>query len=160
MGVVTRLEGASMFAWMLGSWTFSREISGYASVRGEASVTPEGEDAARYEETAWVSLVRGGTLKARQCYLYRRLALPVHGFEVRFCETEELFERLEFREEAGGVLRARARFLCGDDVYESEYAVDAEGRLLVEHAVRGPRKDYRVRTTYERKLRKPPLAPG
>lgn len=145
-------EVANVFDWVQGSWTFMREVPGYASVRGEASVTLEGEDAARYEETAMVSLVYGGTMKASQCYLYRRLALPVHGFEVRFCETGDLFERLEFRGEAGGGLRARAKFLCGDDVYESEYAVDAEGRLVVEHVVRGPRKDYRVRTVYERQL--------
>jgi hypothetical protein len=150
--MVKAAKGASVFDWLLGPWTFSREIPGYASVRGEASVTPEGENGARYEETATVSLVRGGTLQAKQCYLYRRLGLAVNGFEVRFCETGELFERLEFREEAGGGLRAQARFLCGDDVYESEYAVDAAGRLLVEHVVRGPRKDYRVRTIYSRRL--------
>lgn len=149
-----RDAAGGVFDWFLGEWTFVREIPGYASVRGEARVIATGDDAARYEETAVVSLVQGGTLRATQCYLYRRLARPVNGFEVFFCgageETGEFFERLEFQERPDGGLEARARFLCAADVYESVFVVEAEGRLLVEHRVRGPRKDYRVETVYSR----------
>jgi hypothetical protein len=152
-----RNAAASVFDWWLGEWTFVREIPGYASVRGEARVVAAGEDVARYEETAVVSLVQGGTLRATQSYLYRRPAGPVNGFEVFFCgvggETGELFERLEFSGRPDGGLEARARFLCAADVYESVFAVDAEGRLLVEHVVHGPKKDYRVQTEYTRIVR-------
>jgi hypothetical protein len=142
-------EAASVFDWLLGSWTFLREIPGYASVRGEAWIKAERLNAARYSEKAIVSLTRGGTLHATQCYQYRRLDPCANGIEVRFCETGELFERLDFREEAGG-LRAQAQFLCGADVYESEYVVEGSDCLVVEHMVHGPRKDYRVRTIYRR----------
>jgi hypothetical protein len=147
---VENAAGMSVFDWLLGAWTFSREVPGYASIMGEARVTAEGEDGARYQEAATVSLVGGETLRAAQCYRYRRLAQPLNGFEVLFCETAELFERLDFRDREGA-LRARAQFSCGADLYESEYVADGRDRLIVEHAVRGPRKNYRVRTIYSRR---------
>lgn len=140
----------SIFDWLQGEWAFVREIPGYASVRGEARITATGEDTARYEETAVVSLVQGGTLRGTQCYLYRRLAPPLNGMDVSFCETGELFERLEFSARPEGGLEAQARFLCAADVYESVFTVDAKGRLHAKHAVRGPRKNYQVETTYTR----------
>lgn len=145
---------ADVFDWLLGQWTFVREIPGYANVRGEARVTPTGEGEARYEETAVVSLVRGGThsgtLRATQCYQFRRLPAPVNGIDVLFCQTGELFERLIFDESSEDRLEARARFLCAADVYESAFAIDRVGRLHVEHVVRGPKKNYRVETIYSR----------
>jgi hypothetical protein len=145
----------SVFDWLLGEWSFVREIPGYARVRGEALVTPTGKGEARYQETAEVSLVRTGTsaanMRATQCYGFRRLPPPVNGIETRFCDTGELFERLEFSERADGGLEARARFACAADVYESLFAVSPEGRWYVEHVVRGPRKNYEVRSAYARK---------
>jgi hypothetical protein len=142
----------SVFDWLRGDWAFTRQIPGYASVRGEAHIAPAGDDVARYEETALVSLAQGGTLRAKQCYLHRRLRPPANGIEVRFCETDELFERLEFHERGEGVLEARARFDCAADVYESVFVVRGD-RLRVEHVVHGPKKDYRVETVYRRMTR-------
>jgi hypothetical protein len=142
----------SVFDWLQGEWAFSREVPGYASIRGEARVTPAGDHAARYEETGLVSLVAGGTLRAKQCYAYHRLASPLNGFEVRFCETGEFFERLEFRAMKDGSLEARSRYVCAADVYESTFTVRGE-RLQVEHVVKGPKKDYRVTTVYRRMAR-------
>jgi hypothetical protein len=142
----------SVFDWLQGEWAFSREVPGYASIRGEARVTPAGDHAARYEETALVSLVAGGRLHAKQCYEYHRLPSAVNGFDVLFCETGELFERLEFRALNDGSLEARARYVCAADVYESTFVVRGES-LQVEHAVKGPKKDYRVTTVYRRMAR-------
>ena len=143
---------ASVFDWLRGEWAFVREIPGYASVRGKARIEPTGADTARYEETAHVTLTRGGTLRATQCYVHRRLPAPANGIEVRMCETGELFERLEFRARDDGALEARARYVCGDDTYESVFLVQGE-RLHVEHGVRGPQKDYHVQTSYRRVAR-------
>ncbi|MFP5226585.1 MAG: DUF6314 family protein [Acidobacteriota bacterium] len=143
---------ASVFDWLQGDWAFIREIPGYASVRGEAIIAPAGDDAARYQETAQVTLVQGGTLRATQCYLHRRLQPPANGIEVRFCETGELFELLEFHALSDGALEARAQYVCAADVYESVFTVRGE-RLQVEHIVRGPKKNYRAVTTYRRMSR-------
>jgi len=144
-----KTRDVSVFDWLEGEWAFSREVPGYASVRGEARIASAGEDVARYEETALVSLAAGGTLRATQCYIHQRLPLPANGIEVRFCETGDLFERLEFRLLADGALEARARYVCASDVYESIFVVRRD-RLYVEHKVSGPRKDYRVETVYRR----------
>jgi Family of unknown function (DUF6314) len=93
-------QGRTVWEWMLGRWTFVREIPGYASARGEAWIRAEGEDRARYEESAQVALAWGGTLRGTQCYLYRRLG--VDGLEILFCERGKVFERLTFRERDGG----------------------------------------------------------
>jgi hypothetical protein len=135
---------ASVFDWLLGNWTLVREIPQYASIL----LLDDG--AARYEETALVTLVQGGTLNARQCYVFHRLPSPLNGIEVRFCDTDELFERLEFRALADGVLEARARFLCSPDTYESLFTVANDDRLHIEHLVRGPRKHYRITTICSR----------
>lgn len=111
---------------------------------------PEEKDRARYEETARVSLAQGGTLHATQCYLYERLPAPANGLLVLFCETAELFERLDFQQQAGGSLVAHARFLCADDDYVSEYTLDSRQHLHVRHTVRGPGKNYQVDTRYQR----------
>jgi hypothetical protein len=143
---------SSVFEWLLGEWSFVREIPGYASVHGEAKIVPDGDDSARYEETALVSLAQGGTLRAKQCYLHRRLPPPANGIEVRFCDRGELFERLEFSARDDSTLQARARCQCAADVYESVFVVRDE-RLEVVHVVRGPRKNYCVETVYTRLVR-------
>ncbi len=148
--IAVRAASTSVFDWLLGEWAFVRDIPHYASVRGRAQITRSTRDTARYEETAVVTLTQGGTLRATQCYLFRRLPAMINGIEVRFCETNELFERLEFHPLADGVLEARARYLCAADTYESVFATDGEHRLRVEHVVQGPRKNYRVETTYTR----------
>ena len=127
---------------------FVREIPGYASARGEAWVRAEGEDLARYEESAQVVLAEGGTLQGTQCYLYRRLGAD--GLEIQFCESGKMFERLTFREQAGGRLEAVACCVCGADEYVSQYRLEGSDRLEVKHRVKGPRKDYRVETVYRR----------
>lgn len=148
--LAVKAPDANVFDWLLGEWTFVREIPHYATVRGEVRIAVVNDGAARYEETALVTLVQGETLRATQCYLFHRLPAPVNGFDVRFCDTNELFERLEFHPQPSGVLEARAHFLCAADTYESLFAVDPQDRLHVEHIVRGPRNNYRIATTYSR----------
>ncbi len=141
---------SSVFDRLLGLWIFVREIPGYASATGEARITPEGDGSARYEETALVSLVQGGTLHATRCYFYRRLPRPANGLQILFCDTQQLFHELEFQQRDDGTLEAHARFLCAADEYVSEYTLDSQQRLRVQHTVRGPRKNYQVETLYER----------
>lgn len=143
-------DPSSVFDRLPGVWTFVRDIPGYASVTGEARITPEGDGCARYKESAEVSLLQGGTLQATQCYLYRRWPAVADGLEILFCESGELFHRLAFEQGSDGSLEAHARFLCAADEYFSEYRFDPAGRLHVQHIVRGPKKDYQVRTTYIR----------
>lgn len=133
-----------------GEWTFVREVPGKATMTGRARIAPTGEGRARYDETARVRLTDGHTLTGSQSYWYRRLPAPANGFDVYFAETGELFERLDFRATPDGSLRADAEHSCPPDRYVSQFTLDAEDRLAVEHAVTGPNKNYVVRTTYRK----------
>jgi hypothetical protein len=133
-----------------GEWTFVREVPGKATMTGRAHITPTGEGRARYDETARVRLADGSTLTGSQSYWYRCLPAPANGFDVLFADTGELFERLEFRLAPDGSLHADAEYACPPDRYVSQFTLDAEDRLSVEHTVTGPRKNYVVRTAYRR----------
>lgn len=133
-----------------GEWKFVREVPGKATMTGRAHIAATSADRARYDETANVRLADGKTLTGSQSYRYKRLAAPANGFEVLFGDTGELFERLEFQPQPDGSQRADAEHLCGDDRYVSQFVLDAEDRLLVEHTVTGPGKNYVVRTVYRR----------
>jgi hypothetical protein len=136
-----------------GEWKFVREVPGKATMTGRAHIAATSADRARYDETARVRLTDGTSLTGSQSYRYKRLAAPANGFEVLFAETGELFERLEFHSQADGSLRADAEHLCGADRYVSQFVLDAADRLLVEHTVAGPGKNYVVRTVYRRASR-------
>ncbi|HEX3661302.1 MAG TPA: DUF6314 family protein [Acidobacteriaceae bacterium] len=142
-----------IFERLQGEWTFVREVPGKASMTGRARIVPTGEGRARYDETARVRLADGKTLTGSQSYRYRRLPLPANGFDVLFAENEELFERLEFRAAPDEAFRANAEHHCPPDHYVSQFTLDREDRLVVEHTVRGPRKDYVVRTAYRKVAR-------
>lgn len=133
-----------------GEWTFVREVPGKATMTGRAHIAPTGEGRARYDETARVRLADGKTLTGSQSYRYRRLSAPTNGFDVLFAETEELFERLEFRPAPDGSLQAEAEHHCPPDRYVSKFTLDSQDRLEVEHKVNGPHKNYVVRTSYRR----------
>lgn len=139
-----------IFDRLQGEWTFVREVPGKATMTGRAHITSTGEGKARYNETARVRLANGKTLTGSQSYVYRRLPASASGFDVLFAETGELFERLDFHASADGTLRADAEHDCPPDHYVSQFVLDPEDRLSVEHAVSGPHKNYVVRTAYRR----------
>lgn len=136
-----------------GEWTFVREVPGKANMTGRARIVSTGVGRARYDETARVRLANGKTLTGSQSYVYRRLTPPANGFDVLFSDTGELFEHLDFHPSPDGSLRADATHDCAPDRYVSQFTLDAEDRLSVEHAVTGPRKNYVVRTSYRKVAR-------
>jgi Family of unknown function (DUF6314) len=143
-------RSTDIFDRLLGEWTFVREVPGKATMTGRARIVPTGQAQARYDETARVRLTDGSTLTGSQSYRYRRLPAPANGFDVLFADTGELFERLDFRSTADGGLHADAEHDCPPDRYVSNFTLDAEDHLAVEHTVTGPNKNYVVRTAYRR----------
>ena len=142
-----------VFERLQGEWTFVREVPGKATMNGRARIMPTGEGRARYDETARIRLADGKTLTGSQSYRYRRLPSPANGFDVLFAENEELFERLDFHGAPDGSVRADAEHHCPPDHYVSHFTLDREDRLVVEHKVQGPNKDYVVHTTYRKVAR-------
>jgi hypothetical protein len=141
-----QLRRPDFFAMLLGRWGFDREIEGHGRMTGVATWVEVGAGRAEYFESGELSMTGGARLRAEQRYAYERMD---GGFWVSFAGTGELFQRVVF-EEDGRSWRAAASHLCGGDVYESEYCFPGDGTFAVLHAVKGPKKDYVIRTCYRR----------
>jgi hypothetical protein len=137
------VEGG-VFEWLLGEWGFEREIPGRARMSGHARFTLVDGETALYEESGELCLEGGQTLHSRQSYVYERTN---DGFAVRFADTRELFHVMRFAA-SGDDLVAEARHVCLNDLYLSGYTVRSDGSFEVRHEVRGPEKDYVIRTLY------------
>ena len=139
-----------VFDRLLGSWTFTREVSPHAHMTGQATVGLIETGLALYYETTRVALAGGQILNGKQRYLYRRSPPPVNGFEILFPDTHQLFHRLHFAPDGQGRSIAKASHWCKADSYLSEYALDGAGNFHVLHIVSGPRKHYIAQTIYTR----------
>ena len=135
------------FDGLMGDWQFEREITGNGAMVGVASFTLLAADRAAYRETGTLTLIDGKILKAERRYLYERAK---GGFAIYFADTEEIFQHVELLAGVEGAWRGVAHHPCKDDLYESEYWFHRDGTFEIRHEVRGPKKNYRIRTMYQR----------
>lgn len=122
-----------------GAWVFDRVVThasgDRATVTGRAVFSPC-EDGLRYDETGEMSLNGGPALTATRRYVWTA------GGEVLF-EDGRPFHALP----APG---QEAEHWCDPDLYRVRYDFADWPRWSAEWQVSGPRKDYRMRTTYAR----------
>lgn len=137
-----------VFEGLIGEWSLEREIPGRGRMKGRAWFTLLDAKTALYEESGELCLEGGQTLHSRQSYVYEKTE---EGFAVRFADTRELFHVMRFVA-SGDDLVAEASHVCLNDLYLSGYTVRADGSFEVRHQVRGPQKDYLIRTVYRRSL--------
>ena len=126
------------FTFLLGMWTLEREIQGQAKMTGLAEISEIGDGTAMYRERVAVTMSDGAEFAGSQVYLIRRMT---DGFELRFAETDTLFQELRFACTQAGV-RAEAIHVCGEDRYASEYLLGPKRSFSIRHTVLGPRKKY------------------
>jgi len=141
-----------VFQHLGGKWDVVRHFEGsYRGVfSGEATLIHRREDTAtyHYEESGELVDGAGHAFAARQRYRYR---LSGDGLQVLKCEGSEweLMHKLDFSRE-GRLALAEHVHLCGEDHYAVRYRVDLEGGWELDYEVRGPKKDYRIRSVYTR----------
>jgi hypothetical protein len=145
------IQCGDILDFLLGAWAFEREVTGMASGEGTAFLRPLDEDTALYEESAQVQLMNGHVLHGTQRYLYCRRKDGPSGLDVLFYETGRIFHQLRFQEDESRGLVAAGTHWCSEDCYRSRYELRDDGRFIVQHTVRGPRKNYTIRTVYSRK---------
>jgi hypothetical protein len=152
--MVALLDATNIFQWLLGEWSFERDVAGHAGMTGHAAIRRLDDGTAHYREVASVRMHDGQTFRGQRRYLYRQ---TVDGLAVYFHpaspeEPPRLFHRLRFSPDATGLLRATAEHQCQADLYRSAYAIPAiiapEESFTVQHDVRGPRKLLTLRTVY------------
>jgi hypothetical protein len=147
---------AAVFARLEGTWALRREISGEGGSRsgemlGRAIFSPLRPGVLHYREDGRLELASGYAGDACREYYY--LLEPDH-IHVTFADAppgERTFLRLRPRPTVGGAgHRADDIHYCGRDVYTGAYDFASAGRLVLTMAVRGPEKDYVIRTVLTR----------
>lgn len=137
--VFDRLEGA---------WALARSIEGKASMSGTAAFIRQPSGLLKYREEGRIRLEDGKEFDGHREYFYER---SPGGFTVLFAETPmRVFHGIAIVRE-GDALIGAANHLCIADNYDSRYAFHADGSFVVEHTVKGPRKDYLSRTVFTRR---------
>ncbi len=138
----------AVFGRLAGRWEIARRIEPGGVLEGLAVFAPDGAGGLAYREAGALRLASGVTVAAERRYLYRARE---DGFAVFFAERPpRLFHAVALSAERRGWLRGRARHLCAEDLYLSGYAFLPDGRFVLRHRVRGPRKAYRMTTWYRR----------
>jgi hypothetical protein len=141
-------RASEVTARLTGSWSFDRVIEGQGSMRGLATFAPLDAHGLAYREQGRLRLLNGSELEAEREYLFRARD---RGFDVFFNETPpRLFHTIELAASDGGALSGSAGHLCNLDHYQSTYSFRGDGGFVIRHVVSGPRKDYVLRTVYER----------
>ncbi len=137
-----------VFGRLAGRWEFARRIAPDGSLQGQALFAPDGAGGLAYREAGTLRLAGGFTAPAERRYRFRPWK---DGFAVDFAETPpRLFHEVALKAVRDGMLRGRARHLCAHDLYLTSYVFLPDGRLVVRHRVRGPRKAYSLTTWYRR----------
>ncbi len=137
-----------IFGRLAGSWEIARRIEPEGALEGRAAFAPDGAGGLAYREEGRLRLPGGITAAAERRYLFRPRP---DGFAVFFAERPpRLFHAVALAADRRRRLLGRARHLCAEDLYLSSYAFLPDGRFVVRHRVRGPRKAYRMTTWYRR----------
>ena len=126
-----------------GDWTVMRTIedrlAGAGRFEGTARFSPDGTGL-RYTEAGILTLSTGASMRAERTYLWR--AIEAGLIEVLFDDARP-FHR--FDPNAGG---AGERHYCDPDIYDVVYDFTKWPEWVSTWTVKGPRKDYIMRSTY------------
>ena len=129
----------------LGVWRFHRDIQdntllGAGIGQGEARFVLAG-DTITYDETSEIAFAASPPLKGTRRYLWKPDAC---GVEIKFADGRP-FHRLGL-----GSATATATHWCDPDQYDVVYDFSRWPNWTSRWHVKGPRKDYVMRTSYRR----------
>jgi len=150
--VIAAGELARLFQGFRGRWRIEREVPGHAAFRGEGEfAVTDAPDILAYAESGILATNAGHRAPASRRLLYCRMddRLAVKDGDRR---RGALLHLLAFARPPGGGpwLVASNRHRCGADVYDLEMRILDPDRFATHYRVAGPRKNYRIFTTYRR----------
>lgn len=142
-----------IFSFLEGDWSVRRQFEGSykGAFSGEASFVAEAgkHRAYRYVEEGKLADNEGKTFDAKQSYLYQLTEGQLQVFK-REESDWSLMHDLEFVME-DNIAVATHVHLCGQDHYAATYRINFDtDSWEVNYTVSGPKKDYRIWSTYER----------
>jgi hypothetical protein len=131
---------------LLGKWQFTRDIPGYASMKGDAIFQQTADDQILYREEG--ELISGDyTSSFFKEYLFEKAP---GGFAVYFKEMpKRLFHTVVLEKSEENLWCGSTEHQCLCDHYASTYMFFAHSQFSITHQVKGPRKDYKSITLYQ-----------
>ncbi len=144
----TDFDAAEVFDAFGGCWRQVRVIAPGGRFCGMATFTALDVHTLAYHEEGIAAFYGGATLPCYRDYTFR---LEAEQIAVYFDDPSfRLFHRLRPCMSAGAALRARAHHRCGQDDYWSTYTFNTRRNFLLQHRVKGPRKNYLMSTWYSK----------
>lgn len=136
-----------LFTFLEGRWNLTRTISTGEHAAGTAVFVRRGSLLA-YAETATLCLPDGIEVVATRNYRFEPLRdrLRIWFDE----ELPRLFHDLQLTGDLATGLSADGHHRCAPDDYASTYRFHRNSGIQITHAVRGPRKDYTIKTRMTR----------
>lgn len=139
---------ARLFAELAGEWRLEKIFSDGSAFSGRARFDPSGRNAHSMSETGLLKLPDGNSLSASRQWDW---FLDEHGSLAIAYPADQggaIYHR--FMPIAGeGVFAGSASHLCAADTYQADYRFE-EGVIVIDHRVRGPKKDYAIRAVMRR----------
>ena len=137
---------AGYFQSLVGKWTVARTISDGSAFKGDAVFERKTGKQLLLTESGTLELATGASVFATRAWVWHLVSGMV--LDINYDETPlRPYHHLKIEPEGAGLWQAAASHLCGDDTYDGHYTF-SDGRIVVDHTVRGPKKDYSMRTVY------------
>jgi hypothetical protein len=145
MGMVFRT-----FCSLEGYWKLSRIITNQGFIEGIAYFKKKAHypDTLFYREKGMFTPLNGKSLDISQEYEYRYSKEKISVFFAR--ERYRLLHSLEFAEPN----KALGEHQCGCDTYRATYQFALPDEFELTYVVKGPKKDYQIKTIFKKSLPK------
>lgn len=146
------------FQHLSGNWNFERSIIEGSSTwlaRGEATfkVVENETDTLSYHEQGQLERAPNQSIEFYRDYVYRyhgeQAAIAVYFVESG--RTDRLFYTLQFQSDN---TTAQGEHHCNKDIYRTTYELIDENFFEIYYQVKGPQKDYQLRTFFRRVVAK------
>ena len=136
-----------IFHFLKGEWVLKREINPHGSFEGTAKFTLLDDMTLAYKEEGVLTLNAGNALDdVTKRYIYK---LEGGGIAVYFNDGPNkgnLFHHLEF--DNNGI--AITTYDCPPDIYKTKMHLKFPDAFEIIYDVNGPKKQYRIKSYYER----------
>jgi hypothetical protein len=141
------------FQSLAGKWSIQRTINSSHSdllgtFTGEALYKKSSDLLLHYREEGLLERAQCESSCAfREYYFFYNKEIEVY-FDAKLTR---LFHKIELKLEERYPLKAEAKHYCGEDVYNMAYTFVSEREYRTIVSVKGPRKDYVINSTYNKK---------
>ena len=135
------------FKSLIGSWVLERKISTGEIFNGKAVFESISNTAFLLREEGELILLSGATVPASRNWFWHLSKNAV--LEITYDEAKLQDYHLINLSHDDACWTGTAQHLCGDDIYSGEYQF-FENSFEIIQMIKGPNKNYRVRSTYSK----------